>query len=333
MMKFNYLPQFCMGQVLCLAFATQFAFISYAQQPTNSPIPKAEELSGMSANTPDKELFFCTTRIEAKSADGKQTSTGTGFILQHKIDEQHNVPFIVTCRHVINGFATAAVSFVQIKNGKPDLGNKCEVTIPIQRLVFYDPNPQIDLALIPFVPILSYFSSVGQTPFYRALSEDLIPSEAAADDLSAIQPVVFVGYPSGMRDETNLLPIARRGFTASPYIVDFNALPLFLVDANVFPGSSGSPVMVLDQGAFSSKGGLAMGSRAYFLGLVSSAYFQPVDGELQFKPMPSQFVPVVTEQRYLNLGGVIKAKAILNTISQFMKAHPIPINSTNTASH
>ena len=244
------------------------------------------------------------------------------------LNRQAQIPFIVTCRHVVNGFASATFSFVQSKDGKPELGQKCEVVVPnLQSMVFYDPNPQIDVAVIPLVPILNYFKANGQTPFYRSLDKELVPNREAAEDLSAIQSVVFVGYPNRMRDEKNLLPLARRGYTASPYFVDFNGLPLFLIDANVFPGSSGSPVMVLDQGAYAFHGGIKAGSRAYFLGLVSLAYFQPVDGEIQFVAKPTQFVPVVKEQRFLNIGGVIKAKAILNTMSEFVKAH-FPPNST-----
>lgn len=315
----------CYELILSLTICFLSARHLQAQPALNNTNCPTSESPQMKADTPDQQLFFCTTRIEAKSADGKQTSVGTGFVFSQKIDEKRHALFIVTCRHVINGFANASFSFVESKDGKPNLGEKCEVTVPdLQSFAFYDPDPKVDVALIPLGPILNYFEANGKRPFFRSLSKELVPNKNQAEELSAIQSVVFVGYPSGMRDEKNLLPIARRGFTASPYVVDFNGLPLFLIDASVFPGSSGSPVMVLDQGAYASGGGLAMGSRAHFLGLVSLAYFKPVEGEIQFKPTPSQYVPVYTQQRFLNIGGVIKAKAILNTIEEFFKAHPIP---------
>jgi hypothetical protein len=289
----------------------------------------------MKADTPDQQLFFCTTRIEAKSADGKTNSTGTGFIFDYKIDEQNHIPFIVTCRHVVNGFASATFSFVQSKDGKPNLGQKCVVTVPnLQSLVFYDPDPKIDVALIPLVPILDYFKANGQMPFFRWFGKELVPSREAAEDLSAIQSIVFVGYPYGLHDEINLLPLARRGFTASPYIVDYNGLPLFLIDANVFPGSSGSPVMVLDEGMYPSHhGGLVGGSRAYFLGLVSDAYIHTEEGVVQFRPLPTQLVPVYEEHQFFNLGVVIKAKAILNTMSEFAKVYLPPSRASRPSPH
>jgi hypothetical protein len=318
-------------QILWLAFAIVFADISYAQQPSPVTNSQLSDLPTMKADTPDQQLFFCTTRIEARSVDGKTNSIGTGFIFNYKIDEQHQIPFIVTCKHVVDGFAFGTFSFVQSKDGKPNLGQKCVVTVPnLQNLVFYDLDPKIDVVLIPLVPILNYFKANGQTPFFRSLSKDLVPSREAAEDLSAIQPIVFVGYPYGMHDEINLLPIARRGFTASPYVVDFDGLPFFLIDANVFPGSSGSPVMVLDEGAYASHGGLTMGGRAYFLGLVDQAYIHTEEGIVKFKPVPTQFVPVYDEHQYFNLGAVIKAKAILNTMSKFAKAY-LPSNSLPSA--
>lgn len=301
--------------LVCAASHAETNLTYSAAQTNESPIMKDE--------TPSQRLFFCTTRIEAESSDGKESSTGTGFIWRYNARTNEGLLFIVTCRHVVNGFPRATFSFVEDKESKPNFGHKCQVTVDgLTNLVFYDPDPSIDIALIPFGPILHYFREEGETPHFHAFSKELVPDEESANNLDAIQPVVFVGYPNGMRDEKNLLPIARRGFTATPYAVDFNGLPLFLVDANVFPGSSGSPVVVSDEGAFNTERGYSIGRRAFFLGLVSSAYFQPVEGEIQFKPIPSQYVPTYKEQRFLNIGGVIKAKALLNTVSEFVKAHP-----------
>jgi Trypsin-like peptidase domain len=323
----------CCARILGLVFATFFVSFSYSQTPpTTNLLPT--DVPTLKADTPDQQLFFCTTRIEARSADGKTNSTGTGFIFSYKIDETNQIPFIVTCRHVVGGFASGTFSFVQSKDGKPNLGQKCEVTVSnLQSLVFYDSDNKIDVALIPLVPILRYFEATGQKPFYVNLGKSLIPDKNATEDLSAIQPIVFIGYPYGIHDEVNSLPIARRGYTASPYVVDYNGLPLFLIDANVFPGSSGSPVMVLDEGAYASHGGLIMGGRSYLLGIVDQAYIHTDQGVVKFIPLPTQFVPTYDEHQYFNLGAVIKAKAILNTMSEFMKAYPPPSSSPPALPH
>jgi len=332
MIKILFLKKSNTKWIFWVVFTMLFVRCTCAQQSSPSTNSQPADVPVMRADTPSAGLFFCTTRIEAKSADGKQTGTGTGFIFSYPIESEDSISsnqtrilFIVTCKHVVNNFASATFSFVQSKDGKPDLGQKCGVVVPdLQSMVFYDPDPKVDVALIPFVPILENFIAHGQMPYFQALGKNLIPSREAAEDLSAIQPIVFVGYPYGMHDEINLLPLARRGFTASPYVVDFNGLPLFLIDANVFPGSSGSPVLVLDEGSYPSANGLRAGNRAYFLGLISQSYFYTKEGVIQFKPIPTQLVPVYEEHQYFNLGAVIKAKAILSTITKFLKVLSIP---------
>lgn len=337
MNKINFAPKYVV-QALILVFGLLIAAkYSRGQQPmsaTNSPSPTP---SVFRANSLDKSLFFCTTRIETISSDGKTNGYGTGFVFNYEVEGFQGtniIPFIVTCRHVLDGFASASFSFVKKTDGNPDLGKRCTVIIPdIKRLVFYNPDPHIDLALIPLQPILEEFKKIGQNPYFVGLDKKLVPDRGASEDLSAIQPIVFIGYPSGLHDEVNLLPIARRGFTASPYIVDFNGLPFFLIDASVFPGSSGSPVMVLDEGMYREGELYVAGSRLFFLGLVDQAYIRKSEGIVKFKPLPTQFVPVVDEEHYLNLGAVIKAKAILDTMLEFSKVYPPPSPPISVSAH
>jgi V8-like Glu-specific endopeptidase len=78
--------------------------------------------------------------------------------------------------------------------------------------------------------------------FYMKTSTNLIPFPSTSDDLDAIERIIFVGYPNGMYDRKNYTPILRQGITATPFHLDYDGLPAFLIDASVFPGSSGSPV-------------------------------------------------------------------------------------------
>jgi S1-C subfamily serine protease len=55
--------------------------------------------------------------------------------------------------------------------------------------------------------------------------------------------LAIIGYPLGFYDEANNLPVHRRASSASSYGVEFNGKPYFLVDANLHPGTSGSPVV------------------------------------------------------------------------------------------
>jgi hypothetical protein len=311
-----------LARMLAPALAILIAGNSLAQPTAPAPAPLSGESPELKADAPDKKLLFSTTFIEAKSADGKQTRTGTAFVFNHDLGTHGGMLFVVTCRHVVDGFASATLSFIQRKDGKPSLGQNCQVPVAnLPELVFYNPDPRIDVAVIPLQPVLQRRYANREIPYFQMLGEDLIPNRAAAEALGAFQPVVFAGYPDGMRDETNLLPIARSGFTASAYVVDYQGLPVFLMDGPVAPGSSGSPVVVLDQGSFPTRGGANNAGRLLFLGLLSDAYFQTSNGELRFQPSPS--ASRAGEPRTSNIGAVIKPGAILNTISEFLKVHPV----------
>lgn len=98
-----------------------------------------------------------------------------------------------------------------------------------------------------------YKKQHGVDLFIRCVETSMIPNEEQIKQMDAIEPITFIGYPNGIWDSTNLLPVARRGTTASPIEVDFEGSPRFLIDASVFGGSSGSPVFILNQGSFATR--------------------------------------------------------------------------------
>ena len=98
-------------------------------------------------------------------------------------------------------------------------------------------------------------------------------TEEQLKDLSAIEEIIFVGYPDSLRDEVNMTPITRRGITSTPLDQDFNGEPVFLIDASVFGGSSGSPVFILNQGSYTTPKALKVGTRIIFLGIVAESHY------------------------------------------------------------
>jgi hypothetical protein len=84
-----------------------------------------------------------------------------------------------------------------------------------------------------------------------------------------------LGYPLGFSDELNNLPIVRRASIASAFDVDFEAMPCFLVDAQLHEGMSGSPVFAHAQDAFDTKTGalhIVDKPTSYFLGVFSDEW-------------------------------------------------------------
>ena len=62
-------------------------------------------------------------------------------------------------------------------------------------------------------------------------------------DVDITSEAVVIGYPFEFYDRVNKFPIVKSGIIASRWGSNFDGKPYFLVDANLFPGSSGSIVI------------------------------------------------------------------------------------------
>ena len=112
------------------------------------------------------------------------------------------------------------------------------------------------------------------------INEDNIPSQTHIDEMiTPIESITFIGYPNGIWDEINLLPVVRQGTTATAYYYDFQGEPKFLIDASVFPGSSGSPVFIYKFGSYTKRNGnLHVGSLLLFIGIIAEVYLIREEG-------------------------------------------------------
>lgn len=264
------------------------------------------------------QLYFTTCFIEAHS--GQSVATGTGFFYQHTIGES-TIPVIVTCRHVVDGFDKGLVRFISSDDGlSPKLGKAFTLTISDMKSWWhFHPDPAIDIAVMGMAPLYRHLAENGKKIFYRKVEESILPKEEQLKDLSAIEEVIFVGYPNGIFDKKNLLPVARRGITASPMHVDYNGLPTFLIDAAVFPGSSGSPVFIATEGTYRSGNVISIGSRVFFLGVVAAAHFSEQRGRIIIESTPTAQVAVPVTQQLLNLGIVFKGSTVIQAIEDFVR--------------
>lgn len=122
---------------------------------------------------------------------------------------------------------------------------------------FDHPNPAVDVACAN----ISNLTEGKVRLNLPALSiKDFLGFERS--ELIAGMKILFIGYPSGFYDKKNFLPVMRSGTIASIPAVDFNGEPRILLDAQVFPGSSGSPVFA------------SLNGRYKLLGIISDAIFR-----------------------------------------------------------
>lgn len=272
----------------------------------------------MEVQTPSEQLFFTTVRIETGTAS--QRGTGTAFVFTYE-RQGETFPFLVTNKHVVAGADVGRFFFVKREGERPILGRR--VTVQLDEFASRwhgHPRPDIDVAVMPLGPVLHELENTRELVFFKSIPHSLIPTPVQLDELDAIEEVLFIGYPNGIFDTENSLPIARRGTTATPVQVDYNGAPVFLVDASVFPGSSGSPVLVCNSGGYAAKGGFIVGSRVIFLGVIAEVAFREEQSVIEFVSIPTSQVPLVTTREMIDLGVVYKASTVLETVEDLLRS-------------
>lgn len=277
----------------------------------------------MKVETIAEQMFFSTFPISCVGGTG-ETWTGTGFAVG-VVTKNGRLPICVTNRHVLENAATVELG---IHVGNPDgswkQGSRHDVRITdFGRSWHSHPEDSIDIAAFPLGPALNNVITARGGAFFRLIQEDLFLLEGQEEELDALETVRFVGYPSGLFDQVNQTPIVRTGSTATPIALDYGGLPAFLIDASVFPASSGSPVFLHDRGMYSPRtGGTVVGTRFKLLGIVAAVHQRRVVGSLI--ELPTASAPVTSEA--IDLGIVYKARAIRETINELLAA----LNTTRT---
>lgn len=266
------------------------------------------------------KLKYSTVRLVCEYLDGK-SGLGTGFVVQFELDGGRMLLCLVTNIHVVKNLKSGYAVFHhgEIKDGK------VQPTQEFLKAGFNEhdwvphPENEIDLCALPINGFLQEWHDRGKPVYAPAISEDLFGVPKKLDMLQDLEEILMVGYPIGLWDAINNFPLFRRGITATSPRHDYNGKTLFLIDAACFPGSSGSPVFIYNQGAYATKHGVVIGSRIIFLGVLFAGPQHNVEGNITVVNIPTVAVPIATSLIPANLGYVIKAIRVLELKEAFRK--------------
>lgn len=266
-----------------------------------------------------EKITYSTVQIKCDYSNNTSGS-GTGFIIHlcHNKDTNECVSVLITNKHVVRNSIKTVFEFCKSdKAGNPLDKDIFSFTLSGNSWINH-PDPEVDLCCLPLAPILKELEKRQINIFYIPLQTDLIPSKKQVDDLAAIEDLVMVGYPIGLSDAYNHKPILRKGITATHLKKDYQGKKEFLLDMACFPGSSGSPIFILNQGTFTTvNGGIVMGNRIHFVGVLYGGPQYSTAGTLNFANLPNMPVPVVNIPT--NLGIAIKSERVLDFEKYFAK--------------
>lgn len=259
------------------------------------------------------QLIYTTVRLACQSPKGQSSGTAFWFSFCQQEDGEH-VPALVTNKHVIAG-TTQNVFYLTMldpKSGDPMFGNHAPVTISDGEASWImHPDPTVDLCVCLMGGVLNDIAQKGLVPCHVNLSFNEVVSAELAASLTSMEDIVMVGYPIGIWDDANNLPILRRGVTATPFARNYQGRAEFMIDAACFPGSSGSPVCLVNQGSYPSKNGnLNVGNRFALLGILYAGPQHTATGEIIVEDIPTAARPIPISRIPSNLGNCIKAEKL-----------------------
>lgn len=259
----------------------------------------------MIPQTISEQLMYNTVRLQTDKG------CGTGFFYNFKIGEKI-YPTIITNKHVVNYKTDETVTFfLHLKSDNDETIENHQVELKTN-WVFHSTK---DLCFCFVNPLFQAVKNdIGKDVFYIPSDDTILATGDRLTELSALEELVMVGYPIGLWDSRNNFPIFRKGYTATHPAIDFNEDGIGLVDMACFPGSSGSPIFILNESGYCDKRGTHhLGTtRLLFLGVLFAGPQYTAQGDVVATIVPTSSTTIESHTPIMtNLGYYIKAEELL----------------------
>ncbi len=238
--------------------------------------------------------IVATVSIVVPMKDGAVIAAASGFFYT-----RNNDLFLVTNRHVVRnekkGILPDALR-LRLHTNSTDVTQNGNVDIPLYQdgepvWKIHATQPKADVALIR----LNNDDLQARFVIHTWSKENFFPQNYL---LPPGEDIFVMGYPRKFYDGKHNLPIFRSAMIASSYRVPFGGMPLFVIDANLHPGTSGSPVITKPKSTWVDVRGttnFVTGTIYYLLGVHSGTVDPKITGGQQIGLGAAWYIELVEE--------------------------------------
>jgi hypothetical protein len=226
-------------------------------------------------------LMYNTVKLICRDENNKGY-LGTGFIFKYFRTDNDSVPVIVSNKHILNDAREIFVTLhASNEKNEPIPGTRSIAKIVINpELTYFLHHPDVDLSIFPFGKLINEELTEGRRPYYSGFDSSTIPSEQEWNNFNGLEEILLIGYPHGIMDTKNNYPIFVKGHTATHPNIDYNGFEEFLVNANAHPGSSGSPIILINESFINKSKNYEDYSRVKLLGILYRGFTVDFKGNI-----------------------------------------------------
>lgn len=260
-------------------------------------------------------MLDCVVAIGFSDGAGGVGYAGTGFLFGKRHDTNAEGQgtyrlFLVTNRHVLEGSTTAFLRF------NPEAATAAQVfDAPLKdaagkQLWFALGDPEVDIAVMSINAAVLQTAKI-QFGFFADDLHILTHKDAAAVGLGEGDGVFVLGFPMGNVGAERNYVVVRQGIVARIRDSIAGAVKTFLIDAAVFPGNSGGPVVTKPE--IASITGTKAITTASLIGVVS-AYLPYHDVAISQQTKR----PRIIFEENSGLAAVVPVDRVLETIDAYI---------------